>query len=158
MTSTDKEDIYDFYVFLQQKYKKNSSLFLSKQRWSELFSLLMKGRKEFWRVVGITPKALELYRLNNFKSSKGLVRGHLNMRIKTFELFFSTDRELSFNEFWKLFKKNDPVILMTKEENNSHDIPSYIKISNPKAKFFTNSGINWQLTKQDVELLKSLKG
>jgi len=158
MTSADKEDIYDFYVFLHQKYKKNSSLFLSKQRWSELFSLLMKGRKEFWRVVGITPKALELYRLNSFQTSKGLVRGHLNMRIKTFELFFSKDELLRSSEFWKLFKKYDPVILMTKEENKSHDTPSYIKISNPKANFFTNSGINWQLTKQDVELLKSLKG
>ena len=158
MTSADKEDIYDFYIFLHQKFKKNSNLFLSKQRWSELFSLLMKGRKEFWRVVGITPKALELYRLNKFKTSKGLVRGHLNMRIKTFELFFSTDDQLSYHEFWKLFKKYDPVILMTKEENKSHDIPVYIKISNPKSNFFTNSGINWQLTKQDVELLKSLKG
>ena len=47
---------------------------------------------------------------------------------------------------------------MTKEENKSHDVPAYIKISNPKANFFTNSGINWQLTKQDIELLKSLKG
>ena len=151
------EDIYDLYSIFYQKFQKNKDLFLSKQRWSELFSLLTKGRKEFWRVVGITPNALKHYQQNKYKRKKGLVRGHMHMRIKTFDAFFNIDKELSKSEFWKLFKKYDPVILMTKEENKSHDIPVYIKISNPKANFFTNSGINWQLTKQDIDLLKSLK-
>ena len=152
------DDIYDLYSLLYEKFHKNKDLFLSKQRWSEFFSLLTKGRKEFWRVVGITPSALKLYRQNNYKTNKGLVRGHMHMRIKTFDIFFNIEKKLSKTEFWKLFKKYDPVILMTKEENESHDIPVYIKISNSKANFFTNSGINWKLTKQDKELLKSLKG
>jgi hypothetical protein len=45
---------------------------------------------------------------------------------------------------------------MTAEENKSHEIPNYIKITNPKSEFFTNSGISWELTSKDVDLLKSL--
>jgi hypothetical protein len=78
------------------------------------------------------------------------------MRIKTFDIFFNIDKELSKSEFWKLFRKYDPVIIMTAEENKSHEIPNYIKISNPKSEFFTNSGISWELTSKDVDLLKSL--
>lgn len=156
MTKTDMDDIYDLYSILYQKFRKNKDLFLSKQRWSELFSLLTKGRKEFWRVVGITSDALNQYQKNNYKRTKGLVRGHIHMRIKTFDIFFNIDKELSKSEFWKLFHKYDPVIIMTAEENKSHEIPKYIKITNPKSEFFTNSGISWELTSKDVDLLKSL--
>ena len=150
------DDIYDLYSVFYQKFQKNKDLFLSKQRWSELFSTLTKGRKEFWRVVGITPNALKHYQENNYKRKKGLVRGHMHMRIKTFDIFFNLDKKLSKGEFWKLFHKYDPVIIMIAEENKSHEIPNYIKITNPKSEFFTNSGISWKLTSEDVDLLKSL--
>lgn len=156
MTKADMEDIYDLYSILYQKFHKNKGLFLSKQRWSELFSLLTKGRKEFWRVVGITPNAINHYQQNKYKRNMGLVRGHKYMRIKTFDKFFDTESQLNQKEFWSLFKKYDEVIIMTREENKNHKAPKYINIHNPKSKFFTNSGIGWQLSSDDVELLKSL--
>ena len=45
---------------------------------------------------------------------------------------------------------------MTAEENKSHEIPKYIKITNPKSEFFTNSGISWELNSKDIDLLTSL--
>ncbi len=157
MTKEDMLDLYDLYKIFYEKYHKNKNLFFSRQRWSELFSLISKGRSELWRVVGITPNALEIYQSNTFKkNTKGLVRGHIEMRIKTFDIFFNTDHLLSFEQFWKKLKKLDPVVIMTREENKNHEVPKYIKIENPKGLFFSNFGTNWKVSDTDVLLLKKL--
>lgn len=154
----DMLDIYDLYVTFYEKYHKNKNLFFSKQRWSELFSCLSKGRRDMWRVVGITPNALLHYEQNSFKkNTRGLVRGHINMRIKTFDIFFEGVSMLSYDQFWTFIKECDPVVLMTKEENKSHDVPKFIHINNDDGSYFSNDGTNWKLTDRDVALLKVLK-
>lgn len=150
-------DIYDLYKIFYEKYHKNSELFFSKQRWSELFSLLSRGRRELWRVVGITPNALLHYKENNFKkNTRGLVRGNIHMRIKTFDLFFNINKILDYENFCSTLKKYDSVVIMTKEENKKHNVPVYIKIDNENGFMFSNNGTNWMLRDEEIACLKKI--
>ena len=78
--------------------------------------------------IGITDAALELLKINDFKSSNGIQRMHINMRINTFKECLSMNFT-SGKDIIKFYSERTEFVLGTKEENKSHEVKSYNKVS-----------------------------
>ena len=72
-----------------------------------------------WRVVGISLNALKRLQVNKFSSSKGIRRGHIIDRAKTYEILVS--KKVDYEEWWQTFWDNDKTELVTNEENEDKE-------------------------------------
>ena len=104
---------------------------------TRLLTALMGSMPWSWRVIGITPEALDLFKQNNFKRPPRLIqRGHQINRIETARKLFAGPAPAKLDEFFDIFLKNDETVLMTSEQNKQKLFPNYITINNPNADLF----------------------
>lgn len=112
-----------------------------------------------WRVVGITPEALELLASVDFDKAKvprQLCRGHLVDRRKTAKQLFERSEPVSSDQFFKTFLKNDVTVIMLNHQNKS-ERPTYLKFKNPDAEYFSNGSLmGWKHRKKEREFLREL--
>src|SRR5262245_43396477 len=73
------------------------------------------GIEGAWRVIGITPEALDLLATQDFRKDKlPLCRSHRVDRIQTAKDVFDRDQPLGIEGFFELFLKNDDTVIMLK--------------------------------------------
>ena len=134
-----RKELYKIYNSIVE-----SKLEIKKKR--NLLTYLFAWENWSWRVVGISVKALEEIQKNKFASNKGIRRGHINDRAKTYDLL--TSKAFEYEEWWKTFWDNDKTKLVTKEENNNPEIKSeIIKVDISKGYFVSDGLVGFKFRK-----------
>lgn len=128
------------------------------QRKTTMLTALMGGAEWSWRVVGITPQALELLAENNYKYVLGKIRrAHLVDRFATARAVFEQPKPLSENEFFKLFWENDETVIALKEENKKGGLPRQIlPIDFNLGLFQSNPLVGHKHGKKEADFLRKL--
>jgi hypothetical protein len=128
---------------------------------TRMLTSLMGSRPWSWRVIGITPKALEVFAANAFQRPAGKIqRGHRADRASTAKVLFSEpDAPLALDEFFRVFLQRDETVLMTVAENKhktNGTFPDFIPIEREKQVFPCGTLVGWQHRKQEVQFLREL--
>jgi len=125
---------------------------------TRLLTALMGSKPWSWKVIGITPEALNLFKENNFKRPPRLIqRGHKINRVETARQLFEQSTPATLDEFFCVFLKNDETVLMTAEQNKQKEFPNYISIKNPNAELFpSGSLVGWQHRQVEINFLREL--
>jgi hypothetical protein len=117
------------------------------------------GKSVSWRVVGITPAAVDAFAAADFrlKSGQGITGAHLRPRIETVRELLAPDTPLSEREFLDIWLTNDRTILCARGENRLA-IPKYIPIENDDGTLFSCHGklAGWHHRKRERGFLKQL--
>ena len=127
---------------------------------TRMLTSLMGSRPWSWRVVGITPAALELFAENDFqKPVRKIQRGHRSARVDTARQLFNRPKPFELDEFFDIFLKRDETVLMATPENparSSRPFPKFIPIDLAAEVFPCASLVGWTHRKQEVEFLRAL--
>lgn len=127
---------------------------------TRMLTSLMGSRLWSWRVVGITPAALNLFKENEFKKpTRKIQRGHIYGRAETARLLFEIDEHLKLEEFFKIFLERDKTVLMLNEENpakSKNPLPEFIPIELSEQVFPCASLVGWHHGKKEVDFLRNL--
>jgi len=112
--------------------------------------------KDSWRVVGITPAALEVFAKNNFKkvAKMGIHRAHLVDRSETYKHMLNSPM-YNCDEWWDFYCKNDRTVFSTVSENMG-DVDEESIIWFDAEGLFLMQGFAWRHTKQESSFLKKL--
>ncbi len=147
------EKIYEDFKLLKNF---NSPLKIKKKILKEL----LEATPNPWNVIGITPKALQLFKDNGFDkkskvTKKGLPiqRAHLNNRDEWYEDLFKTN--FTNEEDWYDFiTKNDKTVLALSSENKNISRIKYIPINRPD--LFKSTRISWTHKNEEKRFLSGL--
>jgi hypothetical protein len=150
LSQDERSKIYAVYVAIY-------NLPFTLQRKTTLLTALMGGAKWSWRVVGITPAALQLLAANNYRYAKGKVcRAHMVDRIDTARKMFEDARPLSEDQFFSMFWKNDKTIIATKSENkNGGPLPTALPIDYRRG-LFQSGLVGWRHGTREADYLRQL--
>lgn len=127
---------------------------------AKLLSTLFSINRNSWRVVGITPAALEVFKQHDFKkvSGMGINRSHIVQRHSFYNELIN--QEITDHQtFWDLYHQNDCTILATSTENMSKSekiFHNYYDIPNDERNLFQTAGYAWKHKVEEIEFLKSL--
>jgi hypothetical protein len=129
------------------------------QRKIKLVSNLFSMCPDSWRVVGITPAALDVFSKHGFarKSGMRVNRAHVSPRYKTYENML----EMQFSDkdkLWDYYWERDHTILSTSSENMaSTDLESIaIPIPQDHRMLFRMKGFAWKHGDEEVAFLREL--
>ena len=123
-----------------------------------LLTALMGGTVWSWRVVGITPSALELLAENGYRYKKGnICRAHLVARIETARKVFERRRPFSESHFFNRFWENDKTVIATRAENRTNNgLPKkWIRI-NSDLGLFPSGLVSFRHGRKEVSHLREL--
>ncbi len=127
---------------------------------SAMLTNLMGGRSWSWRVVGVTPEALDTYSRYDFaKPPKGsIVRGHIVSRRETARTLFDRAEPLGVDQFIDQFLEADRTVLMLPVQNvpSGDHVPSFIKFENPDAELFPSGLIAHRHVRCEQDFLRQL--
>lgn len=128
------------------------------QRKTTLLTALMGGAEWSWRVVGITPGALEVLEANSYKYVKGKIcRAHKVARYATAGAVFGNAQPLLEDDFFTKYWANDETIIATKSENKTGGtLPAAIPIDYRSGMFPCNTVVGWKHTKKEAAFLREL--
>lgn len=126
----------------------------------KMLSTLFSIHSNSWRVIGITPAALEVFKNKNFKkvSGMGINRSHVTQRSEFYHQLLNSNFS-SAQDFWKKYYENDMTILATSTENMSKTKDSlkvYYPVPSDERNLFKTSGFSWKHKDEEVEFLKAL--
>lgn len=126
----------------------------------KILSTLFSINPNSWRVVGITPAALEIFKEHNFKkvSGMGINRSHLVHRYPFYDYLLKIDF-MSPEDFWDKYYSNDITVLATSSENmkNSSSIEKEsIFIPNDDRSLFRTAGYAWKHKEEEENFLREL--
>jgi hypothetical protein len=122
---------------------------------------LMGSRPWSWRVIGITPAALEVFAAHGFKRPpRQLQRGHKHDRSLTAQaLYFERAEPMQLDEFFDFFLERDKTVIMTNDENKhgpKNAFPHYISIDARLELFPCGTLVGWQHRKAEIDFLRAL--
>jgi hypothetical protein len=126
----------------------------------KLLSTLFSINPNSWRVIGITPAALAVFKLHDFKkvSGMGINRSHIVQR-HTFYKQLLEDNIRNHETFWEQYYQNDCTILATSSENMAKGIAlNEIAFAVPadERKLFRTAGFAWKHKEEEENFLKEL--
>ena len=155
MPSAHREATFAVYKTVHREFALGN---ISLKRASNLIGLLLGAPKSSWRVVGITPAALELFRVEQFrKRPRGVQRAHLFNRIDTSREILETQSPLIEAELFDHWNSRDMTILSLSGENKNIAGIDAIHIENPNGELFSNSYIGYSFkANHEGVLLSSL--
>jgi hypothetical protein len=128
----------------------------------KLLSTLFSINPNSWRVVGITPEALAIFKTYGFQKKSGMRinRSHIIQRFGFYQTLLDPDNKiLSAEEFWNLYYENDKTILASASENMSDDESIFERaypVPQDERKLFQTAGYAWKHKDEEVEFLKDL--
>jgi len=158
MNSDGARTIHLVYSAVHQAYKQAPTVW-TLQECTRVLTAIMAAKAFSWRVIGITPAALDEFAAAGFysKSRQGITRAHLRPRIDTVRKLLLPDKPLSERELFETWLANDHTILCAKGENKPA-IPKYIAIENEDGTLFSCHGklAGWHHRKREREFLKEL--
>jgi hypothetical protein len=149
---------HGMYVKLFEAHKTAPNIW-TLQECTRIMTAIMAAKSFSWRVVGITPLALELFADNNYGKFKnsGITRAHLVPRIKTVEALLSENAPYPQDEFLSRWILNDKTVICAKGENRII-VPRYISFQNDDGQLFSCANVlaGWRHTEKEREFLKNL--
>jgi hypothetical protein len=114
---------------------------------------LMGMNKDGWIVIGITEAALDKFKENGCKRTKGVNRSHIFQRSATSQkMLEKTDWDIE--SWWSFYVERDECILATSSENMNKE-PDVIKHEVPRGLFKTLA-IGFTVKNAETEFLKNL--
>lgn len=127
---------------------------------SKMLSTLFSINPNSWRVIGITPAALEVFKKNSFRrvSGMGINRSHITQRAQFYLELLNTEFN-SANEFWQTYYDNDMTILATSTENMSKSVDlldNYYPVPFDERNLFRTAGFAWKHKEEEEAFLKEL--
>jgi hypothetical protein len=157
--SDEARTIHLLYSALHQAHKQ-APTFWTVQECTRVLTAIMAAKAFSWRVIGITPAALDALAAAGFrlKRGHGITRAHLQPRIDTVKKVMLPDEALSEREFFDIWIANDRTILCARGENKNTGIPEYLPIENDDGAFFSchRKLAGWHHRKQERDFLKEL--
>lgn len=100
-----------------------------------------------WRVVGITAKALQRFKENDFRKTSGMKINRAHKVDRAVWLKELLTKEMSFEQFWQYYQINDQTVLATSEENmNKSGVTGWSKVYSidQALDLFKSSGFAWK--------------
>ncbi len=151
MHNISQEELHKYYLVYRAIFELSDL-----NRKNKLLTALGGGFEFPWRVVGITPGALEILASNNYEYVKGQVcRAHINSRIDTARKVFKPPEPLSEDEFFNVLWENDRTVISTKSENKvGAQLPEYIPIDYAVGLFRGQKQVGWKHAKKEAEFLR----
>ena len=149
ITSAQPADRHDGYLAI---YEMNLPM---KQR-CRILNEVISWHPDAWKVVGITPAALEIFAQHNFKrvAKMGIQRAHLVDRADTYREMLNTCMS-NCDEWWEYYCNNDRTVFSTVEENmGDMNIDTIIWFDAPG--LFNIQGFAWRHRKIEIEFLRNL--
>lgn len=148
-----KETLFHDYLLIKQ-------MRAPKETKIKLLSTLFSVNANCWRVIGITPKALEIFVENNFKKSSrmGINRSHIVQRHDHYAAMLENDIT-NESDFWDIYFINDATILSTSTENMSASntfVNESFAVPDDHRQLFKTSGYSWKHKKEEEDFLKQL--
>jgi hypothetical protein len=155
--SDEKRAIHLLYSAVHQAHKQAPSMF-TVQQCNVILTAIMSGQAHSWRVVGITPAALDQFAAAGFhsRSGQGITRAHLQPRIETVRKLLLPDEPLSEENFFETWLAADRTILCAKGENK-HSPPECIPVENEDGTLFScKRVVGWHHRNKEREFLRKL--
>lgn len=125
----------------------------------KLVSSLLAMNPDGWRVVGITPNALEVFSKHGFERKSGMRvnRAHVIARNETYREMLGKDFSDKY-KFWDYYWERDQTILSTSSENmqagNQHY--KYFEVPRDHRMLFRMKGFAWKHGVEEVAFLREL--
>lgn len=126
---------------------------------NRVLSAATAAKAKSWRVIGITPEALE--RLTSFgfkyRSGEGFTRAHLRSRVGTVRKVLLPKRPLSLRQLADVWQKSDKTVICDRGRNK-RKVPPYFRISNLKGELFSchKKLAGWHHKKAEQDYLREL--
>jgi hypothetical protein len=161
MNSDEARTCHFLYSAVHQTHKQAPTVW-TPQECSRVLMAIMGGKAFSWRVVGITPAALDEFAAADFYSESGerIRRAHLQLPLDTAKKVLRPDKPQSENEFIETWLANDCTILYVKGEIKSNSkskrFPYYIAIENEDGTLFSGKMVKWHHREEEREFLKEL--
>ncbi|WP_148264765.1 hypothetical protein [Collimonas fungivorans] len=160
---TDKElraALHSIYVAQFKAFKACQHAF-TKADATRMLTGLMGARPWSWRVIGITPAALQVFSDHDFKRPpRQLQRGHKQDRASTASvLYFDCTEPMPLEEFFAFFLERDETVIMTNDENKhrpNSTFPDFIAIDSKDELFPCGTLVGWQHRKAEINFLRAL--
>ena len=105
----------------------------SDQQCTHVLSTVMGRQPWSWRVVGVTPAALDALAAVSFHNRKGLglVRAHLTNRITFIRYLMHLPQPASYESFVKFWTDHDRTVLALRSENGKDGFAAYLPFDAP---------------------------
>jgi len=118
---------------------------------------LLEAGPNPWRVVGITPEALSLFKKNKFKKVKNIKiqRAHLKDRDIWYGKLFEEEWKDS-NSWYEFIHKNDQTVLALSSENKNIKGINYIEFDKTTTNLFRSKRITWTHKAEEIKFLEEL--
>ena len=147
---------YELYVALHRSHRQYPQIF-TMGRCTVILTAIMGGRPWSWRVVGITPAALQSFRDSAYKkvARDGITRAHIQSRLVTSTELIRPEEPFSVEEFARIWIENDKTVLCVRGENKD-PLPDYISFADAELGLFRSSQIAWRHGKSERDYLVSL--
>jgi len=151
---------HDLYVALHRVHKDAPDTWNDVQC-NYVLTSIMGGRKFAWRVVGITPAALQLWHerpdtMPGIARMAGIVRAHLTPRLETTRRLVAPTDPLSEEEFFDIWLSGNETYLCLKKENRRIAIREVIPIRNPDGDLFSSKRTHPHCGPLECEFLNKL--
>jgi hypothetical protein len=148
--------MHGVYVALHKSHAVSSARF-TLAHCAKVLAAVMSCNPWVWRVVGVTPAALEAIRQSSFryKSGGGITRAHLRPRVSSVKLLMQTDKPLPVDDFIESILTHDITVLCARGENKE-TVPAYIAFENEDASLFSSKPIGFVFGKKEAALLQQL--
>lgn len=152
------ETYHGMYVKLHEAHKCAPHIW-TKQECTRILTAIMAAKSFSWRVIGITPLALEQFSEKSYKKFKnsGITRAHLQPRINTVSQLLDPNTPLTKSEFLTKWIVNDRTVICAKGENREI-VPEYIPFDNDDGSLFSCERVlaGWRHRKIEQEFLREL--
>lgn len=127
------------------------------QQCTQVLSTVMGRRSWSWRVVGITPAALEALASARFHKPKEvkLERAHLVDRIQTVRHLMNLPQAATYDYFASYWTENDRTVIALKSENRKGGFAAYFPFDAPGL-FSSEQLAGWAHGKAERAFLKAL--
>ena len=121
-----------------------------------MMTTIFTSHPEMWRVTGITEKALQKFKDNDFKYKPGLQihRSHLFNRNEIYAEMLGMKFK-NCDVWWDYYFDRDKTIFTTSSENKTGKMSKVILIDS-SLKLFKSSGFIWKHGKNEIKYLKQL--
>jgi hypothetical protein len=151
-TNTPIKDIYEDFESLK---KFNVGFDIQKKILKEL----LEATPCPWKVVGITPSALNAFKKENFNKTNRIKiqRAHIENRDEWYGVLLNTDWKGCYKKWYHYILEKDKTILALSSENKIiKNINPIIFFENEKLCLFKSTRISWEHKQNEKELLANL--
>ena len=110
------EFIHGIYLLTRRAYKNGVIEFAMV---SSVMTVVMRAHDWSWKVIGITPEALAIFKANGWRwvANCGIERAHLTDRCVMVRHILDGDIPMTLDELMDYWITNDRAVLATKKEN-----------------------------------------